>query len=136
MGVLEKVTCPGQIMPTNCHCSDVVTKITNGDSFRLVYRFNSLNEPGALVNLNSFGLTAEYWIEGSESNVLAFEKPMASNNQCIVEPESAIIKFIFNGYSLNSGRLLVKFKFRLPDPQMPDGFATEYVEGFTGIIIN
>lgn len=138
MGILEKTNCKNHKSNCNCNCDckyDII-EVPNGSRFFITYRFNSLKAPSLLANLDSFDMIARYWIKGSESNYIEFEKSDSTNDNCVINKPESIVRFVFNKYKLTPGKLYAKLVFRIADPRMPGGYSINTLEGFTGIILN
>jgi len=126
--MIERVICPNQLTSES-----PIAEFTNGSTFKLVYHFYPINRIGAQLRLDSFQMSADYWIQGYEDNIMHFDKLPQSDETCLVDYEHSLIKFVFNNYQLNSGNLFVRFTFMIPDCEL--GYVKEVVEGFTGVTI-
>jgi len=130
--MLERITehtCPGRAN------SSIIATINNGDSFRVSLHFYNEMSPYAPFDLNLFDLVAEFYILGYEDKVIRFEKSSISDGSVIIDPYKSMIKFLFNDYELNGGKLFVNYKFTLPDPEIPGQTIDESIREFTGIML-
>lgn len=124
------------ILNEDCQCksSDVVAEFNVGDTFKISYRFSPIGaQMGQMIDLNSFDLTACYWIYGKEDQVVEFNKTSISNSTVMLDFRSSIVRFIFRDYKLGTGKLYQNLTFRMMDPSVPGSWMEESYEGYTGI---
>jgi hypothetical protein len=120
-----------------CSCSDPqLIEFNVTDNFKLVYKFtDNRYDPPMLIPLDSFDLTIRYYIEGREEEYIVSKAGMVAKN-CIIYPERSIIKSIFSGTGLKSGKLYADYTFKYYDPELPDRMGNSSIIGkFTNIIL-
>jgi uncharacterized surface anchored protein len=110
-----------------------ITRIPNGDSFKITYQFMYETMEFRPIDLNLFDFKVQYFTLGNEDKHIEFTKPPISDGKCIIDNIRGVLTFIFLNYNLPNGNLYGKYTFRLPPDPMYGYSPTEEYTKFTGV---
>lgn len=118
-----------------CGCNKPVqsNNVNNGSTFIVTLDFKSILGSTDICLIDTFDLIADFYIIGQENTIKRFIKQSISNESVLINKKLNQIKFIFQDYQFNTGKLHYKLRFSFINPNIPSQVQSEFVEGYTGI---
>jgi hypothetical protein len=105
------------------------------EDFKLRYRFvDHRYTPTALVPPKYVNFIFTYSILGREETFIASNLKGVQTN-CRIDEATNSVVVIFQNHGLGEGKLMVRQKFIVDDPDFPNGKASRIEDTYTGIIL-
>lgn len=96
------------------------TQMTIEDDFKLIYTFSDKRySPPELIDLRTFDLLMQFYIEGKESVIYEAEMLSGQSKNCVIDYCSSSIKVLFQDHKLGAGDLYGKFIYTYWDLDFP-----------------
>lgn len=122
-----------------CGCEKPGTeykKLFIEDDFKINYRFlDHRYSPVAVIPPEYVDCVFTFFIKGREDTEFIASCIDGVTTNCMIDPATNQLKIIFENHGLQTGKLMVKYKFIIRDPEFPTGRADRYGSGDTKIIL-
>lgn len=124
---------------SRCNCSSdnkEYKKLFINDDFKINYRFlDHRYSPVKVIPPEYVNCIFTFFIKGREDEEFIASCIDGVTTNCMIDNATNQLKIIFENHGLKSGKLMVKYRFIIRDPEFPTGKADRYGSADTRIIL-